>query len=1030
MTTQSPFLPLSSRCLFRTVACAALTLAGCSVEETLSPVGVPSKATKPPAPLAPLKLADLGVEVTGSRPFVYTNKIAAYFYGEAAGPHTTNWQGFNVRGFTFIDDWHWTTPSGSLGSTSFAGATVLPDHAVRRYAGGLSERITLLDKLDALLVEPEGTGPLSLRPLLKDGKQADDYEIYTSGDALLVARKNHLTQSSPIDPPVWLAIKGSGGSAAVMPEVVKAGGIKPTMFSPGVISLAVPSPVVFAVADTADNALSLADQALEGAEARKAERAARMQRLIEDTYVVTEDKPLNRAFHWARLSMDALVMDQRGKGILAGLPWFNNYWGRNTFISLPGALLVTGQFEEAREILTSFAEFQITDESNENYGRVPNFVSLDNVVYNTADGTPWFVIQAAEYVAHAGDEAFLETIWPVVERAAKGALRHVDGDGFLKHGDQETWMDASAGAGKEWSPRGDRAVEIQGLWYRQLLSTAAIAAALGHTGEATMYRAKAEALAAAFQSRYYHAESGLLIDHINADGTADKQLRPNQFLALRSFDLGADLEREITRKAAARLVYPYGVASLDQLDDAFHPYHEAPGYYPKDAAYHNGTVWTWLSGPVISLLTEQGGADKAYEQIQSLSRLCLDRGAMGAIPELVDALPREGKAEPNPSGTVFQAWSHAEYLRNVHEDFAGVRYAAFDHAVLKPQLPEAWARTELRFRLGSGHVSATIERRGEQMVFWLRGDGALPASARVSVSAHGLVKAVAIRPRESVLAAIEPERILIDGSAQAAEHTYKEPDPSFWRDFTWQKPALRSDLPALQGPGWPLLDLATIKKDPGNATSILVIDDPTGDAAGPSGTYVYPLNSHFQPGILDGKRVEIREDAEHFYFDLKFQALVQPGWNPPYGFQLTYAALLFDTAPGGQETVGRNAQYTSGSGEGYEAIVFVGGGLLIEDSKGQVLGEYRPIDTDVVNPLGAVDSASISFALPKSVLPALPKGTKVTLLVGSQDDHGGAGIGDFRQVDAQASEWAGGGKSDPGASNVYDLLAGVIGPVP
>src|SRR6185436_4458070 len=123
--------------------------------------------------------------------------------------------------------------------------------------------------------------------------------------------------------------------------------------------------------------------------------------------------------------------------------------------------------------------------------------------------------------------------------------------------------------------------------------TADMADALGHADLGKTYRARAKAVSDAFLSTYYDDKKGLLIDHINADGSPDQKLRPNQFFALRSFDLDPELERKITRNAAASLVYPYGVATLDQNDDEFHPYHEAPQYYPKDAAYHNGTVWPW-----------------------------------------------------------------------------------------------------------------------------------------------------------------------------------------------------------------------------------------------------------------------------------------------------------------------------------------------------------------------------------------------------------------------------------------------------
>ncbi len=45
-----------------------------------------------------------------------------------------------------------------------------------------------------------------------------------------------------------------------------------------------------------------------------------------------------------------------GTSVVAGYPWFAD-WGRDTMISLPGLLLATGRFHQAREVLTVFAQY-------------------------------------------------------------------------------------------------------------------------------------------------------------------------------------------------------------------------------------------------------------------------------------------------------------------------------------------------------------------------------------------------------------------------------------------------------------------------------------------------------------------------------------------------------------------------------------------------------------------------------------------------------------------------------------------------
>ena len=47
---------------------------------------------------------------------------------------------------------------------------------------------------------------------------------------------------------------------------------------------------------------------------------------------------------------------QEGSTVIAGYPWFAD-WGRDTMISLPGLLLVTGRFEQAKQVLSVFAQY-------------------------------------------------------------------------------------------------------------------------------------------------------------------------------------------------------------------------------------------------------------------------------------------------------------------------------------------------------------------------------------------------------------------------------------------------------------------------------------------------------------------------------------------------------------------------------------------------------------------------------------------------------------------------------------------------
>jgi hypothetical protein len=109
-------------------------------------------------------------------------------------------------------------------------------------------------------------------------------------------------------------------------------------------------------------------------------------------------------------------------------------------------------------------------------------------------------------------------------------------------------------------------------------------------------------------------------------------------------------------------------------------------------------------------------------------------------------------------------------------------------------------------------------------------------------------------------------------------------------------------------------------------------------------------------------------------------------------------------------------------GRGYERILFVGGGVRLEDDRGTVLVEYRPVDDDARRPIGNAVAGTIAFSLPRSLVGKFPPGARWTIFVGAQDDHGGAGLGDFRAVERTAAEWHGGGRTMSSDPNVFDLL--------
>jgi len=750
----------------------------------------------------------------------------------------------------------------------------------------------------------------------------------------------------------------------------------------------------------------------------RSRRQQRIDQRAESTIMQSNMPELDKAIFWAHQSLDALVMKQLGKGIYAGLPWFDDYWGRDAFISFAGAVLVSGQYEDAREILLSFADLQNKDELDPDYGRVPNRAQPDNIIYNTTDGTPWFVRSVWDYYRYSNDVEFLAKMWPAIHRATEGSLMNwVDEDGLLRHADADTWMDAKGPDGP-WSPRGDRAIDIQFIWRDQLEITQRLAQKFG---DAKLAEQVAETIVScnAALEKFRSTDGTYLVDHLNTDDSQDAQIRPNVFLVSPLFHETCDWSTFET--LGPQLITRNGVLSLAQDDSNFHPYHHQPGLYVQDAAYHNGIIWTWNSAATITPAIQFHQYHYAEAIFSDLTQQILKRGAIGTIAELTDVWPREG--ELHLSSTFSQAWSLAEYLRSFYQDILGIQPdLSKSHVTIAPRLLNDLK--EVTFKHPMGEDEWEIQYTDSESQF----DISLTRSSTKEMKLSF-----------EIFADVEITHLDLDWK-QTNLHLRYEKQMGQWtvpgdvedylvtrEDISISPNSLAfceldttREIPALMGPEHRLLSEKEMSNYSAEAKSIHKTFDVANDDHGLNASYTYPTNPQFENGLADILEFEVKQGPDHYEFELVFSNLVDPGWHPEYGYQLTYCAIGISYASGGgNPEVGKNAQTRFQAGFKADQIMYISGGVLLVDDKHDPLAEYMPKTS--VGAIGNVDTERIRFSLPKDLFSEPLEKATFQIAVGCQDDHGGAGIGDFRPVEVEGSEWLGGGGS-PSGSNVYDWL--------
>jgi predicted glycogen debranching enzyme len=396
---------------------------------------------------------------------------------------------------------------------------------------------------------------------------------------------------------------------------------------------------------------------------------------LANFYGSHKETPMSNWLSWILLATDAFIVKDAGdrRSVIAGYFWFEP-WGRDTFISLPGLTLVTGRFEDARNILLDFME-------HSRHGLIPNLVQdkSGEAAYNTVDATLWYINAVLQYLKYTGDFKFVQKqLWKslkaIVDSHEKGTAFgiRVDSDGLLAHGPRLTWMDAEVD-GTALTPREGKAVEVQALWYNALRTMQMLGNRFEEKSLAEKYAEMATRARTTFNEKFWNDEKNCLFDVVSS--SADAALRPNQIIAAAlDFTMLSSVKNERVVDAVHReLLTTCGLRTLARSDPRYRGTY-AGDRGSRDQAYHNGSVWAWLLGPfTTAFLKAKGYGDHTLEYalesfILPLTTRQISQAGLGTISEVFDGDPPH-----TPRGCIAQAWSVSEPLRAYVEDVMLVR---------------------------------------------------------------------------------------------------------------------------------------------------------------------------------------------------------------------------------------------------------------------------------------------------------------------------------------------------------------------
>lgn len=363
---------------------------------------------------------------------------------------------------------------------------------------------------------------------------------------------------------------------------------------------------------------------------------------------------------------------ERSVFVIKQYPW-SACSGRAGLIGFRGLLMIPGRTEEGKALLFGLA-------AQMRGGRVPtDFTETGEPTFHGADTSLWFVDALGEYCRTAADDKTAEALFAAVEKIIDAYHGeevegiYCDSAGLIgarTPGAAATWMDAQLG---DWvmTPRPGQAVELNALWYNALVTAARLAAKLGKTGPASKWDELAKKVQASFNQRFWNAKLNCCYDVVDGE-KVDPSVRPNQIFAvsLPNAVLVQDRHEAVIQKVIDELLTPMGVRSLARSDPAFQGYYGG-NIVARDKALHQGSVYPWLLGPLVSAYIKvHGRSEDTAATVSVWVEGCLgymaDEG-MGQICEIFDGeAPKAGRGAPA------SALGAAELLRVYAQDVLGI----------------------------------------------------------------------------------------------------------------------------------------------------------------------------------------------------------------------------------------------------------------------------------------------------------------------------------------------------------------------
>ena len=355
----------------------------------------------------------------------------------------------------------------------------------------------------------------------------------------------------------------------------------------------------------------------------------------------------------------------------AGVPWFVALFGRDSLIASLQSMIVHPDL--ARGALRKLAELQATerdDARDAEPGKIPHEVRAGELAhfrliphtpyYGTADATPLYLIVLHEAWKWLGDDSLLREHRETALRCLEWIDRSgdLDGDGFQEYRTRSPqgyenmgWKDAVDAVvypdGRQ--VRQPKALcELQGYVFDAWLRMAEVFDALAEPERAAGLRAKARALRAAFEAKFWCEDLGFYAFTLDPEKQPVRTIASNAGHCLWSGIASADRAARVVKRFFEPDMWSgWGIRTLSARNPAYNPF-----------SYQRGSVWPHDNGIIALGFKRYGFAAEAARVARDISEAA-SYFVSYRLPELYAGIERRPGTFPvvYPQANVPQAWA-------------------------------------------------------------------------------------------------------------------------------------------------------------------------------------------------------------------------------------------------------------------------------------------------------------------------------------------------------------------------------------